>query len=119
MLGDINCRSMKRFENSVFKNRNTHAANVPHLPVWSYNSLCYVTARALFVHYPDGFLHRGSVIRVDGVQILLKGRGPVLWVKTENFVYLVRPIDTQTLGPTDPQILRRPAPDMSEALPFA
>src|ERR1700756_4406627 len=98
MLGDINCRSMKGFENSVFKNRNTHAANVPHLPVWSYNSLRYVTARTLFVHYPDGFLHRGTVIRVDSSQILLKVRRPVLWVKAKYVVHLVRPIDAQIVS---------------------
>src|SRR5580704_7021667 len=81
LLGDVNCRSVKRLENSTFKNRNAHAANVPHLPVWSNNPYGYVTATTLFMHRPDGFLHRSTVIRVDSSQILLKVRRPVLWVK--------------------------------------
>src|SRR6266436_6671770 len=119
MLCDVDCGTVKRFKNSIFKNRNTHAANVPHLAVWSNNPLGYVTATALFVHHPDGFLHRGTVIRVDGGQILLKVRRPVLWVKAKNFVYFVRPIHAQIVSPTDTQILCRPAPHMSETLPFA
>src|SRR6266436_10111727 len=76
MLCDVDCGTVKRFKNSIFKNRNTHAANVPHLAVWSNNPLGYVTATALFMHHPDGFLHRGTVIRVDGGKILLKVRRP-------------------------------------------
>src|SRR5258707_791259 len=119
MLGDVNCRSVKRFENSTFKNRNAHAANVSHLPVWSNNPFGYVTATTLFMHRPDGFLHRSTVIRVHSSQILLKVRRPVLWVEAKNFVYFVRPIDAQIVSPTDTQIFRRPAPHMCEALPFA
>src|SRR5580693_7230184 len=95
MLGDVDCRTVKRFENSTFKNRNTYAANVSYLTVWSNNPVRHVTDTALFMHHPDGFRHRGSVVRVDGGQILLKVRRPVLRVKAENFVYLVRPTDTQ------------------------
>src|SRR4029077_10699121 len=119
VLCDVDCRTVKRFENSIFKNRNTHAANVTYLPVWSHNPVDYVAATTLFMHNPDGFRHRGSVVRVDGGQILLKVRRPVLWVKGENLVYLVRPIDAQIIRPTDAQILCRPAPYMGEALPFA
>src|ERR1700688_1693982 len=119
VLCDVDCRTVKRFENSIFKNRNTDAANVPHLPVWSNNPVDYVAATALFMHHPDGFRHRGSVVRVDGGQKLLKVRRPVLRVKAVNLVYLVRPIDSQIMGPPDAQILCRPAPYMGEALPFA
>src|SRR5437660_2656313 len=119
MLCDIHCRTVKCFEPSIFKNRNTNAANVPHLPVWSNNPVSYVTATALFMHCPDGFRNRGSVLRVDGGQILFEVRGPVLRVKAETLVYLVRPIDTQIVRPANAQILCRPAPHMSEALPFA
>src|ERR1700746_1905367 len=105
MLGDVHCGTVKGFENSPFKNRNTHAANVPHLSVRSNNPLRYVTATALLMHHPDGFSHRGSVIRVDGGQILLKVRGSVLRVKTVDFVYFFRPIDTQIVRPTDTQIV--------------
>src|SRR5580658_760583 len=101
MLGDVHGCTVKRFENSTFKNRNTHAANVPYLPIWSNNPLRHVTATALLMHHPDGFSHGGSVLRVDCSQILLKVRDPVLRVKTVNFVYLVRPIDTQIVRPTD------------------
>src|SRR5690349_5381736 len=104
MLGDVHRGAVKRFENSAFKNRNTHAANVPYLPVWSDNPFRHVTARAMLMHHPDGFSHGGSVIRVDCGQILLKVRGPVLRVKTVNLVYLVRPIDTQIVRPTDTQM---------------
>src|SRR5580693_221136 len=99
VLCDVDCRTVKRFENSIFKHRNTDAANVTYLPVWSNNPVDYVAATALFMHHPDGFRHRGSVVRVDGGQTLLKVRRPVLRVKAENFVYLVRPIDTQTVRP--------------------
>src|SRR5882672_8331576 len=119
MLCNVNCGTVKGFKNSIFKNRNTNATNVPYLPVWSNNPVSYVTATALLMHCPDGFRHRGSVLRVDGGQILFKVRGPVLRVKAENLIYLVRPIDTQIVRPTDAQILCRPAPHMSEALPFA
>src|SRR5689334_15440496 len=119
MLCNVNCGTVKRFENSIFKNRNTDAANVTYRPVWSNNPVGYVAATALFVHQPDGFRHGGSIIRVDGGQILLKVRGAVLRVKAENLVYLFRPIDTQIVRPTDTQILCRPAPHVSEALPFA
>src|ERR1700730_4509108 len=105
VLCDVDCRAVKRFENSIFKNRNTDAANVTYLPVWSNNPLRHVTATALLMHHPDGFSHGGSVIRVDCGQILLKVWGPVLRVKTVNFVYLFRPIDTQTVRPTDTQIV--------------
>src|ERR1700756_5039118 len=86
LLGDVHCGTVKRFEDSTFKNRNTHTANVPHLPVWSNNPLRHVTATPLLMHHPDGFSHGGSVIRVDCGQILLKVGGPVLRVKTVNFV---------------------------------
>src|SRR4029077_14549440 len=119
MLCDVDCSTVKRLKNPTFKNRNTHAANVPHLAVWSNNPHGYVTATALFMHHPDGFLHGGSVIRVDGGQILLKVRGPVPRVKTKNVVHFVRPIDSQIVSPTDTQIFCRPAPHMCEALPFA
>src|SRR4029077_9284870 len=119
VLCDVDCRTVKRFENSIFKNRDTDAANVTYLPVWSNNRGDSVAAPAHFMHHPDGFRHRGSVVRVDGGQILLKVRRPVPRVKAENFVYLVRPIDAQIIRPTDAQILCRPAPYMSEALPFA
>src|SRR5580700_6024296 len=105
MLGDVHSGTVKRFEDSTFKNRNTHAANVPHLPVWSNNPLRHVTATALLMHRPDGFRHGGSVIRVDCGQILLKVRGPVPRVKTVNPVYLVRPIHPQIVSPTDTQIV--------------
>src|SRR6185295_921369 len=118
MLCDVDCSTVKRFKNAIFKNRNTHAANVPHVAVWSNNPCGYVTATVLFMHHPDGFLHRGSVIRVDGGQILLKVRRFVLRVKAKNVVYLVRPIDVQIVSPTDTQILCRPALHMCEALPF-
>src|SRR4029077_15846853 len=118
VLCDVDCRTVKRFENSIFKNRDTDAANVPYLPVWSNNPVDYVAAAALFMHHPDGFRHRGSVVRVDGGQILLKVRRPVPRVKAENFVYFVRPIDIQTVRPTDTQIVGRPAPYMGETLPF-
>src|SRR5260370_887125 len=75
MLGDVHCGTVKRFENPTFKNRNTHAANVPHLPVWSNNPLRHVTSTALPMHHPDGFSHGSSVIRVDCGQLLLKVRG--------------------------------------------
>src|SRR5260370_4388060 len=81
MLCDVNCGTVKRFENSIFDNRDTHATNVPYLPVWANNPVGYVAATALFMHRLDGFRHRGSVIRVDGGQVLLKVRGPVLRVK--------------------------------------
>src|SRR5260370_8875910 len=103
MLGDVHCGTVKRFENSTFKNRNTHAANVPHLPVWSNNPLRHVTATALLMHRPDGFSHGSSVIRLDCGQILLKVRGPVLRATTVNFEYLLIPIDTQIVRPTVPQ----------------
>src|SRR5690349_2587143 len=118
MICNVNCGTVKRFKNSVFKNRNTNAANVPHLPVWSNNPVSYVTATALFMHCPDSFCHRGSVLQVDGGQILFQVRGAVLQIEAKNLVYLVRPIDTQIVRPTDTQILCRPAPHMSEALPF-
>src|SRR5580693_5307759 len=101
MLADVNCGTVKRFENSFFDNRDTHAANVPYLPVWSNNPVGYVAAAALFMHHPDGLRHRGSVIRMDGGQTLLKVRGPVLRVNAENLVYLVRPVDAQIVRPTD------------------
>src|SRR4029077_16646966 len=104
MLGDVHCGTAKRFENSTFKNWNTHAANVPHLPIWSNNPVRHVTATGLLMHHPDGFSHGGSAIRVDCGQMLLKVRGAVLRVKTVNFVYLVRPIDTQIVRPTGTQI---------------
>src|SRR5580704_4626651 len=105
MLRDVHCGAVKRFENSVFKNRNTHAANVSHLPAWSNNSFRYVTATALVMHHPDGFRHGGSVIRVDRCKILLKAWGPVLWVEAINLVYLVRPEHIQTIRPTNAQIV--------------
>src|SRR5580700_10446609 len=105
MLGDVNCGSVKCFKNSAFENRNTYAPNVPYVAVWPNNPLSHITTTALFMHHSDGFSHGHSIVRVDGVQILLKVRGSVLWVKTEDFVYLVRPIDTQILGPTDTQIV--------------
>src|SRR5713101_5195116 len=119
MLCNVDCGAVKRSKDSIFKNRNTHAANVPHLSIWSNNPLGYVTATALFMHHPNGFLHGGSVIRVDRGQIPLKVRRPVLWIKTKNFVYLVRPINAQIVSPTDTQIFCRPTPHMCEALPFA
>src|SRR5579862_176210 len=119
MLGDVNCGTVKRFENSIFKNRNPDAANVPYLPVWSNNPVGYVAATALFLHRPDGFRHRGSVIRVDGGQILLKVWGPGLRVKAEDLINLFRPIDTQIVRRTHAQIFCRPASHMSEALSFA
>src|SRR5260370_22057801 len=76
MVGEVHCGTVKRFENPTFKNRNTHAANVPHLPVWSNNPLRHVTSTALPMHHPDGFSHGSSVIRVDCGQILLKVRCP-------------------------------------------
>src|SRR4029077_18079562 len=81
VLCDVACRTVKRFENSIFKNRNTDAANVPHLPVWSHDPLRHVTATALFVHHLDGFRHGGPVIGVDDGQVLLMTWGPVLRVK--------------------------------------
>src|SRR5258707_15368903 len=105
MRGNVHCGTVKRFENSTFKNRNTHAANGPHLPIWSNNPCRHLTATALLMHRPDGFSHGSSVIRVDCGQILLKARRPGLPVKTVNFVYLVRPIDTQIVKPTDTQIV--------------
>src|SRR5260370_27742640 len=119
MVGEVHCGTVKRSENPTSKNRNTHPANVPHLPVWSNNPLRHVTSTALPMHHPDGFSHGSSVIRVDCGQILLKVRGPVLRVKTVNFVYLIRPIDTQIVRPTDTQIVVRPATLMNEALTFA
>src|ERR1700740_605122 len=105
MLGDVHCGTVKRFENSAFKNRNTHAANVPYRTVWSNDPVRHVTTTALLMHHPDGFSHGGSVVRVDCGQILLKVRGAVPRVKTVNLVYLVRPIDTQIVRPTDTQIV--------------
>ena len=107
--------TVKRFKDSIFRNWNAHAANVPYFAVWSDNSVSYVTATALFMHHPDGFLHEGSVIRMDGSQIPLKVRRPVPWVKAKNVVNFVRPIDSQIDSPTDTQILCGPAPHMGEA----
>ena len=61
VLGDVDCRTVKRSENSIFKNRNTDAANVTYPPVWSHNPVDYVAASTLFMHHLDGFRHRGSV----------------------------------------------------------
>src|SRR6476660_5271676 len=119
MLCDVDCSTVKRFKNSIFQNRNSYAANVPHLAVLANNPLGYVTATALFMNHPDGFLHGGSVIRMDGGQKLLKVRRPFLRFEAKNFVYFVRPIDAQIVSPTDTQILCRPASHMGEALPFA
>src|SRR5580698_190813 len=105
MLGNVHCGTVKRFEDSTFKNWNTHAANVPHLSVWSNNPLRHITATALLMHHPDGFSHGSSVIRMDCGQIPLKVRSPILRVKTVNFVYLVRPIDTKIIRPADTQIV--------------
>src|ERR1700747_3581338 len=105
MLGDVNCCPMKCFEHPIFNNRNPHAANVPHLTVGSNDPLGYVTATSLFMHRSDGFRHGSSVIGVDGGKILLKRREPFLRVKAENFIYLVRPIETQIVGPADAQVL--------------
>src|SRR5690349_10748631 len=114
MLSDVDCGTVKRLKGSIFKNRNAHAANVPYFPVWSNNPVSYVAATAMFMHRPEGFRHRGSVIRVEGGQILLKVWRPVLWVKAKNFVYFVRPIDIQIVGPTDAQIVGRPASHVSQ-----
>src|SRR5258707_15898853 len=105
MLGDVNCGSVKCFKNSAFENRNTYAPNVPYVAVWPNNPLSHITATALFMHHSDGFSHGRSIIRVDGVQILLEVWGAVMRVKTKNFVDLIRPIDIQTLRPTDTQIV--------------
>src|SRR5579863_9309451 len=99
LLCNVDCGTVKRFKDSIFRNWNAHAANVPYFAVWSDNSRSYVTATALFMHHADGFLHGGSVIRVDGGQILLKAWGTVPRVKTKNFVHFVRPIDAQIISP--------------------
>src|ERR1700758_431027 len=119
LLCNVNCGSVKCFKNSAFKNRNTHAPNVTYVTVWPNNPFGHITTTALFMHHPDGALHRGTVIRVDGGQIPLKAWGPDPRVKAKNFVHFVRPIDAQIVSPTDTQILCGPAPHMGEALSFA
>jgi hypothetical protein len=109
MLCDVHCGNLKPLENSVFDNRNTDTANVPHLSAWSNNPLRYIAASSLLTHRCDGFSHEGAVQWVDRGQILLKGRDPILRVQAKDFVYLVRPI-------VDSQIVERPAPHMGEAL---
>src|ERR1700733_13331513 len=119
MLGYVHCGTVKPFENSFFNNRNAPAANVPHLTVRSNDPLRYIAATSLFMHPFEGFSHGGSIMWMHEGQILFEVRGPALWVKAENFVNLIRPKNTQIVRPTDTQIAGRPAPHMSEPLPFA
>src|ERR1700677_1127020 len=119
MLGDVHFGTVKPFENSVFNIRNTHAANVPHLPVRSNNPLRYIAATSLLMHPIEGFNHQGSIIWMHDGQIPFEVRGTALWVKAVNSVKLVRPINTQIVSPTDAQIAGRPSPHLSEALPLA
>src|SRR5579862_8498765 len=77
LLCDVNCGAVKPFENAIFHNRNTHAANVAQLPVWSNNSFCYVAATVLLKHRLDHFSHGSSVLWMNEGQMLLNRGGPV------------------------------------------
>src|SRR5579863_2227181 len=70
LLCNVDRSTVKRFKDSIFRNWNAHAANVPYFSVWPNNPFGHITTTALFMHHPDGALHRGTVIRVDGGQIL-------------------------------------------------
>src|SRR5579862_4601963 len=104
MVGDVHCRTVKGFEDPVFENWDSNAANVPYFTVRSNYPHRYVAAAALLMHCLDGLGHGGPVLRVDGGKILLKRWGAVLRVTPENAIYLVRPIDAHVIGPSDPKI---------------
>lgn len=92
LLGDVDGAPAKTFENSLFNDGNSHAANVAQLTVRPNNSLCYVATAVLLIHSLNRFRHGGSVLWMNEVQILLNRWGSVLRVQPKNFVQLVSPI---------------------------
>src|ERR1700739_4463629 len=94
LLGDVHGGTEKPFENSLFNDGNSHAANIAQLTVRSNNSLCYVAATVLLMHDLNRFSHGGSILRMNDGQILLNRGGPVPRIQAINLVQLVRPIVT-------------------------
>src|ERR1700741_2149163 len=94
LLGDVDGAPAKTFENSLFNDGNSHAANVAQLPVGPNNSLGYVAARVLLIHDLNRFSHRGSVFWMNEGQILLNRWDAVFRVQPKNFVQFVGPIGT-------------------------
>src|SRR5579862_8286622 len=92
LLGDVDGAPAKTFENSLFNDGNSHAANVAQLTVRPNNSPCYVAAAVLLIHDLNRFRHGGSVLWMNEGQILVNRRSSVLWAQPKNFVQFVSPI---------------------------
>src|SRR6516164_5048913 len=81
LFSHIHCGSEKPLENFVFENRNTHTSNIAKFAVGSNDSLLHIAAATLCVHSSYGLCHGLAVFRVNAGEILIKCRGPLLWVE--------------------------------------
>src|SRR5580658_4347021 len=89
LLCDVHRCAVVSPKNSVFNHRNTNTTNVPYLPIGPNNSIRDIAVAALLMQHPYCFSHGGSVLRMERSQHLLKARGAVFRIKSENLVDLV------------------------------
>jgi len=117
LLRDIDHSAVIPLKHPIFNHRNTNTTDVPHLPIGPNHSTRDVAVASLFMHRLYGRRQTRSVLGMDRREKLLKRRSSVSWIKPENLVDLVGPVDIQIIGPTDTQVFGRPASHMSEPLP--
>src|SRR5262249_31652218 len=92
LLGHIHGGSKNHFENPIFEDWNTNAANIANRAVRSNDSLLYVATGTLLAYPLYCLCHEIAVLRVNRGQVLIERRGSVLRVEAIDLKQFPRPI---------------------------
>src|ERR1700733_5279204 len=119
LLCDVHRSAVIPLKHSILNDRKTNTTDEPYLAIRPNYSARNIARAALLVHRLYGLRQSRSVLGMNRRQKLLKSGSSVFWIKPEDLVNLVGPVDIQIVGPTDAQIFGRPASHMSQPLTFA
>src|SRR3984893_16638292 len=95
MLCDVDCGAVVSLKHSIFHDWDADAPDVSNLAIGTNYPVRNIAAAVLLMQLLHCCCQRGSVLRMNRTQELLKPRRSILGIEPENLVDLVRPVDIQ------------------------
>src|SRR6266436_4039170 len=81
LLCDVHGSAVVSLKNPSFNHRNTDTTDVADLSIGPNYSARDIAVAVLLMHRLYSLCQGGSVLGMDRIQKLLKGRGPVFWIQ--------------------------------------